>query len=68
MKSKVVAVKKQSGGWNVKIRAESHFEILSFYVAGFLSFLDTLDKDADRAAAKEAMMRMVSEYGRDDNG
>ena len=59
-KSKVIGIKNKKGGWDIKIKAESDFEVLSFYIVGFTSFLDQLDSD-ERKNAKDAMVKFVND-------
>ena len=60
MKSKVIGIKNKKGGWDIKTKAESNFEVLSFYIVGFTSFLDQLDSD-ERKNAKDAMVKFVND-------
>lgn len=58
MKSKVIAKKNKQYGWNVKIKATSHAEVLGFFVVGFRKLLERAD-DETAKMFKDYMIRLL---------
>lgn len=58
MKSKVNAKKNKQGGWDIKGKATSHEEILSFFIVGFNKLLEQVDYETAKTF-KECMVRTL---------
>ena len=58
MKIKIIGKKNKQDGWNIKIKATSYVEVLSFFIVGFEKLLESVD-DETAKTFKECMVRTL---------
>ena len=59
-RSKIKAYKNKKGGWDIVAKAESHAEVLEFYVIGLKKLLESLKNADDRKEFVDIMIEFLT--------